>query len=188
MNIYLREPKLTDKEEVIKMCLEIENSSDEYKFEGTSNLRKVLEESYESYLEKCIQDKNIEDINPDWSNATNYLLVDDNNHIYGCSQLRHHIKGQLINIGGNIAYAIRPSERGKGYGVLQLKLLLEKAKELGLDKALLTCRENNIGSKKTIEKCLGVADYKVPSRFPNIMELRYWIELEKIKNYKEVIK
>ena len=113
MNIYLREPKLTDKEEVIKMCLEIENSSDEYKFEGTSNLRKVLEESYESYLEKCIQDKNIEDINPDWSNATNYLLVDDNNHIYGCSQLRHHIKGQLINVGGNIAYAIRPSGSGK---------------------------------------------------------------------------
>ena len=132
MNLYLKEPTFEDKEEVIKMCKEFENSDDEYKFEGTSNIKYVLSDSYDKYLEKCEADKNIENVNTNWSNATNYLLVDENNHIYGCSQFRHHILGELINVGGNFAYAIRPSERGKGYGTIQLKLLIEKPREIFL--------------------------------------------------------
>ena len=62
---------------------------------------------------------------------------------------RHNLKGELINIGGNIGYAIRPSERRKGYATIQLQLLLEKAKELGLEKVLVTCRDNNVGSRTT---------------------------------------
>ena len=124
-NLYLKEPTIEDKDNVIEMCKEFENSNDDYKFEGTSNIRYVLENSYEKYLFKCEKDKNIESINSNWSNATNYLLVDENNKIYGYSQFRHHIKGNLISVGGNFAYAIRPSERGKGYGALQVKLLIE---------------------------------------------------------------
>ena len=89
------------------------------------------------------------------------------------------MKGDLINIGGNIGYIIRPSDRGKGCATIQLQLLLEKAKDLGLDRVLVTCRENNIGSKKIIEKCLGEQDESVPSKYPNIMELRYWINTKK---------
>ena len=178
MNLYLKEPTIKDKEEIIKMCKEFENSDDEYKFEGTSNIKYVLSDSYKKYLERCEADKNIESINPNWSNATNYLLVDENNHIYGCSQFRHHILGELVNVGGNFAYAIRPSERGKGYGTIQLKLLIEKAKEFGLEKVLVTCRENNIGSKKTMEKFIGEADTLVPSIHDGIMEYRYWINVD----------
>ena len=65
-----------------------------------------------------------------------------------------------------------------------MQLLLEKANELGIDKVLVTCRDNNIGSKKTIEKCLGEPDKSVPSRYPNIMELRYWIPTKKLRNIK----
>lgn len=184
IKLYLKEPTLEEKEEVIKMCMEFENSDDEYKFEGTSNIRCVLSNSYEKYLERCESDKNIESINPSWSNATNYLLVDENNYIYGCSQFRHHIVGELINIGGNFAYAIRPSERGKGYGTIQLKLLIEKANEYGLDKVLLTCRENNIGSKNTIKKFIGESSTLVPSLYDGIMEYRYWIDVKaNINNY-----
>lgn len=179
MRMYLKEPTLEDKDAVIEMCKEFENSNDEYKFEGTSNIKCVLSDSYEKYLQKCIQDKTIEDTNPNWSNATNYLLVDENNHIYGCSQFRHHILGELINVGGNFAYAIRPSERKKGYGFIQLKLLIEKAKAFGLDKVLVTCRENNIASKKTMEKFIGKSDTLVKSIYPNVMEYRYWIDINK---------
>lgn len=85
--------------------------------------------------------------------------------------------GKLINVGGNFAYAIRPSERGKGYGTIQLKLLIEKAKEIGLEKVLVTCRKNNIGSKKTMEKFIVDADTLVPSIHGGIMEYRYWINI-----------
>lgn len=176
MNLFLKEPTINEKEEVIAMCKELEMTSAEDKYEGAGNLKMVLNESYEKWLELCEQDKNIEDIKPEWSNATNYLLMDENGRVYGLCSLRHHLKGQLINIGGNIGYSIRPTERGKGYGKIQLKLAIEKASELGLDKVLVTCRENNIASKKTIESCLGVADTPVPSRTEGIMELRYWID------------
>lgn len=181
MNLFLREPTLEDKEEVLKMCKELDECSDEYPFEGAGRLERLLSKSYEEWLVDCESDKTVETINPAWSNGTNYLLVDENNHVYGFSQLRHNLKGELINIGGNIGYAIRPSERRKGYATIQLQLLLEKAKELGLEKVLVTCRDNNVGSRKTIEKCLGEQDKSVPSRYPNIMELRYWINTKTLK-------
>lgn len=179
MEIFLKEPTMDEKEEIIKMCKEIESSNDFDKFEGMGNLGMVLTDSYEKWLEQNELDKHIEDVKPEWSNATNYVLIDELGHVYGSCSLRHHLKGNLLNIGGNIGYGIRPSERGKGFGTLQLRLILEKAKKLGLDKVLLTCRENNIGSKKTIEKCLGVMDTPVESRTPGVMELRYWIDINK---------
>lgn len=183
MKLYLKEPTINDKEKVIIMCQEFNNSNDQYKFEGTSNIRYVLEDSYEKYLEKCISDKTIEEENLDWSNATNYLLVDENDNIYGCSQLRSSLKGNLVNVGGNVAYAIRPSERGKGYGTVQLQLLLKKLNDLGIEKALITCRENNIGSKKTMEKFIGESDLLVESIYPGVKEYRYWIDIKKNINY-----
>lgn len=184
MNLFLREPTIDDKSEVLEMCKELSECGDEYPFEGAGRLDKLLNKTYEEWLKDCEADKTIEAINPDWSNGTNYLLVDENNHVYGFSQIRHSLKGELINIGGNIGYVIRPTERRKGFATIQLQLLLEKAEELGLDKVLVTCRDNNIGSKKTIEKCLGQQDKSVPSRYPNIMELRYWIPTKKLRNIK----
>lgn len=85
------------------------------------------------------------------------------------------MKEDSIYTDGNISYLIRPRERKKGYGTLQLKLLLDKARNLGLDEVLAICDENNIGSRKIIEKCFGVSDYSVCSEISNTMRLRYWI-------------
>lgn len=179
MKLFLKEPTINEKEEIITICHELEATDAVDKFEGMGNLKKALTEGYEKWLEQNELDKHIEDVKPEWSNATDYVLVDESGHVYGCCSLRHHLKGDLLNIGGNISYGIRPTERGKGYGVLQLRLILEKAEALGLEKVLLTCRENNIGSKKTIERCYGIMDSPVPSRIPGIMELRYWIDVKK---------
>lgn len=182
MNLYLKEPTMNEKEEIIAMCQELEMTNAADKFEGTSNLKMVLTNGYEEWLKISELDKRIEDIKPEWSNATNYVLIDEKGHVYGFCSLRHHLKGMLVNIGGNIGYSIRPSERRKGYGTIQLKLAVEKARELGLNRVLVTCRENNLGSKKTIEKCFGEADTPVPSRTPGTLELRYWIDVEKLLN------
>lgn len=165
MELFLKEPTITDKEEVVKMCIEIAYSNDEYKFEGAESLNMVLRFGYEKWLQKCEKDKNIENISTALrSNAT-----------YGCSTIRHHLKEDSIYTDGNISYLIRPRERKKGYGTLQLKLLLDKARNLGLDEVLAICDENNIRSRKIIEKCFGVSDYSVCSEISNTMRLRYWI-------------
>ena len=62
------------------------------------------------------------------------------------------LHGKLFEIGGNVGYAIRPSERKKGYATTLLGLLLDEFDKLGIENALVTCRENNIGSKKTMNK------------------------------------
>jgi predicted acetyltransferase len=178
MKLYLKEPTIKEKEEVIKMCEELKEVENMEKYEGFDKLEVVLKESYERWLEENEINKNIELENPELSNVTNYLLVDRKGHVYGNCSIRHHLKDNLLFVGGNVSYGIRPSERNKGYGATLFELILEKAKELGIKKILITCRDNNLGSKKIIEKYAGEPDISTPSKIEGIMELRYWIDLK----------
>lgn len=180
--LYLKEPTMEEKEEIERMVKEFAEANDEYPFEGLGNFKKVHEESYEEFYKGLEVNKHIDDINPNWANQTSYVLIDKNGHIYGAANIRHELKGKLFEIGGHVGYAIRPSERGKGYGTLQLELLLKKIDEMGIERALITCRENNIGSKKTMEKFIGEADTLVPSMYDGIMEYRYWVDVKKNLN------
>lgn len=96
--------------------------------------------------------------------------------IIGRINIRHRLNKSLRNVGGHIAYAIRPSARGKGYGTELLRQGLEYAKELGLSKVLLTCSDTNIGSQKVIETNGGVFKniYVQPD---GTRKHRYWITL-----------
>lgn len=53
---------------------------------------------------------------------------------------------------GNLWFKTRPSERGKGYGTIFCELMIKRAKELGFDRVIGQCNENNLGSKKIFEK------------------------------------
>lgn len=188
MKLYLKEPTMEEKEEIEKMALEFSEANDEYPFEGVSDLKKVLEKSFEEFYNNLETNKHIDKIYPNFANQTTYVLIDENGHIYGMANLRHELKGKLFEIGGHVGYAIRPSERGKGYGTIQLGLLLQKMNEMGIENALITCRENNIGSKRTMEKFIGRSDTLVPSMYEGIMEYRYWIDVNKNLDIDNIIK
>lgn len=81
-----------------------------------------------------------------------FWLMDESDNILGVSNLRHYLNDKLLIQGGHIGYGIRPSERRKGYATKILELSLIEAKKLGIDKALITCYKENIGSTKTIIK------------------------------------
>jgi predicted acetyltransferase len=66
----------------------------------------------------------------------------------------------------------------KGYGSLILKLVLEKCVKRGIVKALVTCREENIGSAKIIEKNGGVYEDSRKNEDENKMYRRYWISIK----------
>ena len=55
----------------------------------------------------------------------------------------------------HIGYSVRPSERHKGYGVQQLRLVLEEAHKLGIDTVRLICSDTNTASSRTILACGG---------------------------------
>lgn len=63
-------------------------------------------------------------------------------------KLRHFLTEKLRKEGGHIGYAIRPSERNKGYGTILLNSLLREANYMNINKILLTIRNDNYASIK----------------------------------------
>lgn len=72
---------------------------------------------------------------------------------------------------------MRPSSRGKGYGKEMLRLGLEEARKMGIQKVMLSCNEDNLASIGVIE-ANGGRDFR-PSISPfDGKPIRiYWIDL-----------
>jgi predicted acetyltransferase len=115
-----------------------------------------------------------------WVPATTYWMMGpDRSLILGVSNLRHWLTPALEKEGGHIGYMITPSQRRKGYGTRQLDLCLEKACALGLDRVLVTCDSDNIGSARIIQKNGGLRENEVISDLSGQPVSRYWIELRR---------
>ncbi len=94
----------------------------------------------------------------------------------GMTSLRPQLNDELRKRGGNIGYAVRKSERRRGYGKLILQLALPEAQKAGLEKVLITCHDENLGSIKIIEGAGGVLQDKIRIEGLPIPERRYWIK------------
>ena len=108
--------------------------------------------------------------------SSTYLGIrEKDNYIVGMIDIRHYLNEYLTQVGGNIGYSVRKSERNKGYAKQMLKLALEKCKELKIKKVLITCDEDNIASEKVI--------LSANAKFEDIRNIdgenkkRFWIEL-----------
>jgi predicted acetyltransferase len=106
-----------------------------------------------------------------------YWLVRASTEVVGTSRLRHFLTPALADIGGHIGYDIRPSARRRGYGTRLLALTLERARALGLDRVLLTCSTDNVGSARVIERNGGVLASQGISPASGKPVARYWIAL-----------
>ncbi len=108
--------------------------------------------------------------------ASTFWLVREN-MILGVCNIRHRLIEKLRDFGGHIGCSIRPGERSKGYGMLTLKLAMEKAKAIGIDRLLITCAKDNTASQRLILKNGGVMDSESYSEQAGRITQRYWIEL-----------
>jgi predicted acetyltransferase len=95
-----------------------------------------------------------------WVSGDDYL---------GRIAIRHRLTPGLLSYGGHIGYDIRPSARRRGYATAMLAAALPVANELGIDPVLITCDEDNVGSRKVIEANHGVLEDK------RGVKLRYWV-------------
>ena len=114
------------------------------------------------------------DPQPGYVPQTDYWLIAEN-QFAGEINIRHYLTESLERFGGHIGYRIRPSMRKKGYGVLQLQLVLPHCWQMGLERVMITCDDDNIGSYKIIEANGGVLLDKVDNGRP-VLTRRYWIE------------
>lgn len=113
---------------------------------------------------------------PDIVPSSTYIVVlIATNEVIGMVNIRHNLNAKLLRRGGNIGYSIHPKFRQMGYGTMMLKKALEICKDMDMGQALLTCREDNIASAKTILKCGGKEEATEASITEHFR--RFWIEL-----------
>ncbi len=118
--------------------------------------------------------------------STFFCLDCDRNIFVGAVNIRHYLNEFTYLTGGHIGDGIRPSERQKGYGTAMLALALKECEKLGLNKVLITCAEDNIGSEKCIRKNGGVLESIVEDEGER--EKRFWITLhEEVVETKRLI-
>lgn len=147
-----------DKIKLVKVSVEYADKIMEYKSEFPDDRERVTYdparipgmdylEKYDNVFEWIEFCKSMSD------KLTWYMTVREcDNRIIGFIVFRHKLEydDDTIDFASNFGYSIRPSERRKGYAKEQLRLGLEKAKEFGINRARIVCRDTNIGSNKTI--------------------------------------
>jgi len=129
---------------------------------------------FDNYLAKLETKEAKDGLVPD---SVFFLLDEERNIFLGAVNIRHYLNEALLKGGGHIGDGIRPSERKKGYATKMIALALVECQKLGIDRALITCDKDNIGSAKSIMNNGGVLENEFINE-EGVIEQRYWINVD----------
>ena len=133
--------------------------------------------SFVRYLEVLAERARGENLPPGHVPST-FLFAYDGSRIVGRVSIRRTLNAFLLRVGGHIGYAVVPEFRRRGYATAMLRLALRVAREqFALDRVLLTCDDDNVGSIRTIEKNGGVLENVVSGPDLAKPKRRYWIDV-----------
>lgn len=185
---YFEKPSLERKQEIIEYLDEfVEYKSD---INGSGSLDKIYEGyTFEQALERCLSMEN-EEYAKSVNRATGktFLLIRENdNKIVGTINIRWNLPEAMQKFGGNIGYGVRPTERRKGYNKINLYLGLKEAQKLGLERVMLDCASDNIGSYKTMEALGGIMEREEINPSDGLLTKVYYFDVNKsIKAYETI--
>lgn len=112
-------------------------------------------------------------LGPGWVPST-WLLAVVEGVVVGRTSIRFELNDSLVVEGGHIGYAVHLDHRRRGYATEILRQSLVVARAAGVDRVLVTCADDNVGSSRVIEANGG--------RLENIVDIegqplrRYWID------------
>ena len=166
--MILRRPTLADKETVLEMMAEFEETQSAHDggFWDAENF------DYEEWLETNHNKEMGIGLPESRVPSIQFVSFDDVGRALGFLNLRLRLNEGLLNYAGHIGYSIRPSERGKGYAKEALCQGLQVAKEKNIKRALVTCSTENPASRAVI-----LANGGVYEDNRNGTE-RYWIDVD----------
>ena len=135
-------------------------------------IRKVDYHDFDAYLKSLEESEPKEGYVP----ASTFFAYDrERDILVGAVDIRHSLNEALLLDGGHIGDGVRPSERRKGYATAMIALALDECRKLGIEKVLVVCSHDNVGSAKTIIKNGGILENEVETD-GSVMQ-RYWITL-----------
>ncbi|MGM9653059.1 MAG: GNAT family N-acetyltransferase [Eubacteriales bacterium] len=175
--IELIEPRKTYADDIWKFRQEILecDAKNEDQFAGCKSLDICM--SAEEWIKICELRKSVntcDEVGTTVPSHTYLAVRKSDDKIVGVIDLRHHINHPILGTwGGHCGYSVRPSERGKGYAKEMLRLNIQNAKSMGIEKLLITCDVNNNASERTILDNGGV--YEETINVDGRKMKRYWI-------------
>ncbi|MDA1675813.1 GNAT family N-acetyltransferase [Bacillus cereus group sp. TH152-1LC] len=141
---------------------------------GSSSLQNF--DSLDEWFEKVSKQELGENLQGNRVPSSQFLSVEQG-ELIGFVNIRKQLNEELLRESGHIGYSVHPNKRRQGYATKQLKLALDEAQKLGLQKVLITCDKANIASAKTIQKVGGVLENEVVSSHTGEIVRRYWVEI-----------
>lgn len=171
--LVLRDPQPADEAQALQAQEEL--GRDGFSFALFDLAPDSPDRTWEHYLATVARDRAGTALAAGRVPATMLFAVVDG-EIVGRLHLRHSLTPALLEVGGHIGYGVRPAHRRRGYATEMLRQGLDVARGLGIERALVTCHDDNPGSISTIERCGGVLEdiRPHPGAAPT---RRYWIDL-----------
>jgi len=132
-------------------------------------------EQWVAYLERVERERLGVDLREGWVPAT-FLVAEVEGQVVGRVSIRHDLTAHLARVGGHIGYGVRPAFRRRGYATDILRQSLAVAASIGLDRVLVTCDSDNLGSARVIETCGGLLENVLPGSDGSVGTRRYWVK------------
>lgn len=166
--ILLRPPAVSDEKQARQAQEELALENFEFLFDLDQ------ETDWAVYLQRMESQRLYVDLPLGRVSAT-FLMAEAEGQIVGRVSIRHELNDYLAQVGGHIGYAVRPGFRRRGYatGIMGQSLVI--AATLGLERVLVTCDADNLGSAKVIESCGGALENVVLGD-GSVRKCRYWVE------------
>ena len=147
--LVLRPLKASDKDEFLRVL-----SLDWNGWDFPLFLEERADGSFETYLDVISDVRDVKSYLKGLVPGELLFAFDSDGVMVGRLSLRFELNEGLKKRGGHIGYGVSPDQRKKGYAseILGQALQIFKKERPSIEKALVTCDETNIASRKTIEK------------------------------------
>ena len=185
---YFERPSVERKSEIIEYLDEfVKYGSD---INGSGSLDKIYDGyTFEQALDRCLkmEDEEYAKSVGRCQGKTFLLIRENDNKIVGTINVRWNLSEEMLQFGGHIGYGIRPTERRKGYNKINLYLGMIEANKVGLEKVMLDCDVNNLGSDKTLKALGGKLERTEIDPSDGILINVYWFDVnETLEKYKDI--
>ena len=169
-NLELRRPRLDEEDEVLRAHQATTPGVPHFLYHYQDGM------PFRRYLE--VLDEQEQGVGlPSGQVPSTFLFAFVGERIVGRVSIRHRLTDALTHVGGHVGYVVVPEFRRRGYATVMLRLALDIAREqLGIDRVMVSCDDDNVGSIRTIERNGGTLESVVAGPDSGPSTRRYWLD------------